>query len=145
MMLISAIPDFDYVPGKGRFRNFLLKIVFRRITDMYKREKWYCSLSSETNADWIEHIEDEGVETCEEEWNRLWKHNLFLQALDRVKEKVSPLSYTSFERYALKGQAAEEVAASLNIDKNVLFQTKNRMIKLLRKEVEILREELGDV
>ena len=39
MMLISALPDFDYTPGKGRFRNFLLKIVHRRIMDMYKREK----------------------------------------------------------------------------------------------------------
>lgn len=144
VILLSTMPKFDYSPKKGRFRNFLLTIVMGRIRDTYKREKWYCSLASETKSDWVMGIEDTRLEIPGKKWDQLWKHNLFHHALENVKTKINKLTYQSFALYVLADKSTEYVAKQLNIEKNAVFQHKNRVMKLLREEIKTLKRELGE-
>ena len=145
VMLLSIMSAFEYLPSKGKFRNFLFKIVEGRMKDMFKREKKYCMHASEDITNWVEHIEDSHVDTPQKQWEQSWKLNVFQHALENVKVKIQPSTYKSFEMYVLNGRKAEEVAKHFKIKINALYRQKNRVIALLREEVEKIKDEIGDL
>ena len=142
--LMRIFPKFNYKPERGHFRTFLLKIVDHRMIDAFRREKWYQSLSSDTDLDWVERLEDPGTNRPFEEWDKLWDCNLLNRALVRIKKKVNSLTYRSFQMYVLERNSADSIAIQLKINKNAVFQHKNRVIKMLQQEVNRLKEEFGE-
>ena len=145
VMLLSVMSAFDYSPSKGKFRNFLFKIVEGRIKDMFKREKKYCIHNSEDISDWVERIENSNVDAPEKQWEQSWRLNVFQHALENVKAKIQPSTYEAFEMYVLNNNKAEDVAKRFNIEINALYRQKNRVLALLRKEVVKIKDEIGDI
>lgn len=145
--LIKTMPSFSYDRSIGQFRSFLLKIVHGRIKDAFKRETRYRSLDdagSESSPDWVTRLEDSEVDLPGESWDRLWEHNLFLHALERVKARISDLTFLSFEMYVLNELPVHVVQERLGIeDRNTVYQHKNRVLRLLEHELEVLKKELS--
>ena len=148
--LLRRIPNFHYDPAKGKFRAFLLKIVDSKIVDAIRRQRRYCTFQSDSKEDWMKDIEDSKVKIPCKDWDYLWEKNLLLQAIDRVKERVDPLTYDSFKLYVLEKKSINEVCFelcekySINVNRNSVYQHKSRMIKLLKQMVETLKEEIGE-
>ena len=143
--LMKILPRFSYDPAKGQFRSFLLRVVEGRIKDAFKREKWYCSLESDSRHPWARELPDPAVEEPGKAWDELWEQNLLLQALERVESRIEPLTYRSFQMYALKGMAVKQVQKELGItDRNAVYQHKNRVLSMLRDEVQVLCADLGE-
>lgn len=143
--LMTILPTFDYEPNKGRFRSFLLKIVHRRAIDAFRRQKWTQPLDSSQNTARAARSADPTPAMPEPEWDQLWRQQLMLQALQRVQEKVQPLTYQSFEMQALKGLPVEKVQAELGIpNRDAVYKHRSRVTQLLRTEVELLTAELGE-
>ena len=145
VMLTAQMANFVYAPTKGKFRNFLLRIVECRIKDAYRREKRYCTLGTDTkSAGIMENIEDSRVETPGKSWEDLWEQNLLIQACRIIEQKINPRTYRCFELYVFEQKKADEVAEILGIDKNLVFQHKNRVTRLLKAEIAKLKEEFGE-
>ena len=145
VMLLSTMPKFQYAPDKGKFRSFLLKIVDRRIKTAYRRGKKYTSIAEDENGgDWLLEIEDTSVDSPCNNWDQLWEYNLIQQALERLKDKINPQTLKSFTMYVLEEKKADDGAKILNIDKNTIFQHKNRVLKLLKEEILRLKQEFGE-
>jgi len=143
--LMTILPRFDYEPNKGRFRSFLLKIVHRRAIDAFRRQKWTQPLESSQNTERAAQIPDPEPSMPEPEWDRLWRQQLMLQALERVQDKVQPLTYQSFEMQAVKGLPVERVQEELGIpNRDAVYKHRSRVTQLLCKEVELLTAELGE-
>ena len=143
-MLLSVMSAFDYAPEKGKFRNFLFKVVEGRMKDTFKREKKFRLHDTEDISNWVEHIEDSSTDGPENQWERTWKLNVFHHTLENVKLKIQPSTYASFEMYVLQHKKAEDVAKHFDIEINALYRQKNRVMVLIREEVEKIKDEIGD-
>ena len=142
--LMRVLPDFHYSPEKGNFRSFLLKIVERRIQDAFRRDKHHRKAFPATKTGFFNQLEDPNVDNSNQEWDKLWDYRLLKIALGTVKMKINSVTFQSFEMYVLKKKDAEEVARELKLNKNTVFQHKNRVIKLLQQEINRLKKELGE-
>ncbi len=142
--LMRIMPDFQYNPRVGRFHSFLFKVVDSRITDAYRRNRRINLAGSETeHRQLIECLEDSRVEEPGRQWDQLWRQNLLLRALDNVREMVHPQTYRSFQMYVLEERPICVVAAELGLNANAIYQHKNRVTKMLKKELELLLDEIG--
>ena len=142
--LVRILPDFNYNPVKGNFRSFLLKIVERRINDAFRREKLLQKTSPNVKTDFFNQLEDPNANTCEKEWDKLWAYNLLKIALEKVKIRINYVTFQSFKMYVLEKKNPANVANELKLNKNTVFQHKNRVTRLLQQEVNKLKQELGE-
>ena len=142
--LAKVMPRFRYDREKGQFRSYLLKVVHDRIRDAFRRENWRrrCQLSPEPEL--IAGTEATHGKMPGREWGEMWDLNLLAYALDRVRARIEPLTYRSFEMYVMQENPVEAVQRKLGIrDRNLVYQHKNRVIRLLRREIASLEEDVG--
>ena len=142
--LLQYVKRFDYDPKRGQFRSYLLRIVMSRISKhMTKKLPTYPlnPLSDEPQLD----IADPNSARPWNDFENIWRKNLMQHALRRVKTKVKPLTWRSFQCYVLQGKkSADDVARELSINKNSVYQHKNRIMELLKHEIKNLEYEIGD-
>ena len=143
--LMRALPRFIYDPGKGKFRSFLLKIVHNSLREAFNREKRLQIMEPKTNGgDWFEQLQDSRIQEPGEKWDALWNKNLLVQALERVRKRVNPRTYRSFEMYVIEERPVSEIQAALDIKANTVYQHRNRLIGLLQREIAHVKEEMGE-
>ncbi len=137
--------SFKYDPEVASFKTWLFQIVSRRIADQYRRRGRGVAV--------VEPLpqEDGGVLTVEEVadpttlqpdagWEAEWEQNLLTAAVERVKRQVNPEHFQVYEYHALQGHSAAQTARHLQTNQAAVYLAKHRIGKLLRKEVERLRE-----
>ena len=144
--LLRTLPRFSYDRDKGKFRSFLLKIADSRVKDAYRRRRRYEELGSESNlARLLRQLPDAPEDAAPwQVWDALWEQNLLVQALKIVKKRVNKGTFRSFEMYVLRELPIAEVAAELGIRPNTIYQHRNRVIKILRREIDRLKSEIGE-
>ncbi len=113
-----------YNSKKGKFRTFLYTIVWRRTNDWlrkkYKNKEW-------SNDEFEKYLtEEEGL--FEKTWKDEYNQHILDQALKEVAQKVEPITFQSFELYAIDNNSADEVAGFLNISKNEVYVNKNSVV-----------------
>jgi len=145
--LTRVMPAFVYDREKGRFRAFLLTIVRNATVDRLRREQKYAAMGESDNdrTTWSARVEDEVTPPpWEEDWAREWEHHVLRQALAAVKERVEPETYESFRLYVLEERSVAEVCGTLGMDRNTVYQHRNRLIRMLRTEVKRIDAELEE-
>ena len=142
--LVRVLPDFNYNRVRGNFRSFLLKIVERRISDAFRREKLLQKTCPYAKTDFFNQLEDPKASAPELDWDKLWDYNLLKIALENVRNKINFVTFQSFKLYVLEKENPAKVAKDLKLTKNTVFQHKNRVTKLLQQEVNRLKQELGE-
>ncbi|MBI3987780.1 MAG: sigma-70 family RNA polymerase sigma factor [Lentisphaerae bacterium] len=149
--LIRVLPAFRYDRRRGQFRNFLLTIVHRRALSELRRIRRRHEVSLDTPAGedeepLIERLAEERVPAPSDIMEARWRESLREEALRRVRDdpRVQGRTFEVFRAYAIDGLPAEEVAARFGVKENAVYQIKDRVLKRLRQEVELLRRELAD-
>lgn len=135
--------SFVYNPERGRFRNFLFTIVYRKVLDARRRARvrQETPLGEQAEARLADDETAEPGQQQEEEWRK----TLFEDAWERLcaDPQTDPATINVFKAYAMDGVPAAEVAARFGIKVNTVYQIKNRLVKRLQREVKIL-EEIGE-
>ncbi len=144
--LTRKMPTFRYDRMKGRFRGFLLMVVKSRIIDAYRREKKHVDMAFRGGGDGdaLTVAGENVVNDWETEWDREWEHNLLMQALNRVRDRISRHIYESFRLYVLERKSADHVSAALDIPKDNIYEHRRRVISMLRDEVAAIRRDMGE-
>jgi RNA polymerase sigma factor (sigma-70 family) len=134
---------FKYDPALGSFKGWLLTLTRWRISDQLRKRRRH-----EPPGGWlpedparsatIEHIPDENGLHLETIWDVEWQKNLMDAAISRVKRKVGARQYQLFDLYVIKEWAPEEVASTLGVSVDQVYQAKSRVSAQIRKEVEQL-------
>jgi RNA polymerase sigma factor (sigma-70 family) len=137
--LNKAIPGFAYDPSKGRFRGYLktatLHAIYRTfrqykaLAPLEERESMVASANSDANVD--------------EKWEHAWRQYHLRRAFAQLGAEVSSRDLQAFERYALQGEDANNVAKDLSLSLDVLYQIKSRCTKRLAALVAAQIEEEG--
>jgi RNA polymerase sigma factor (sigma-70 family) len=133
--------DFDYDPGRGRFRGFLYAVVHNAIRDLLRRVR-----GRPGTEELLESIPARGKASGDpaeglEDWDeRQHRHALLEQAILAVRQRVSPLAWAAFCAVDLGGRTSKEVAEALGMTVAALHQQRHRLRQQLREEIAALEE-----
>ena len=135
--LFRAMPNFRYAPDEtGSFHNYLTGVLRHKALDATRRKERYAdalrrTADGEPGGESAGHGEDE---------ERKWRETVYEAALGQFLSDpgVNGRARQIFIRTALRGESPADVAASLAVTRDVVDQTKRRMIQRLRKIVEAL-------
>jgi len=140
-VVLRRLADFDHNGRTGAFRNWL-----RTITVHCLQEHWKAlqSRPAGVGGSDILHVISQWADPQSElsqQWNREHDLHVMRKLLERMRDEFEPKTWTAFQRFALDGLSAAEVAQELAISPNAVFIAKSRVLARLRQEAAGLLEE----
>lgn len=144
----QTMPEFQYEPGRCRFKGWLRHLTQKRIADQFRKRGRNPaapgvgpSTSGGTPA--LERLPAPESASLEEIWDKEWQQRLFEAALERIKAEVNPEHYQLFDFCVLRGLPVKEVAARLEVSAAQVYLAKHRVSRAIQKEVKRLESKLG--
>lgn len=135
------MPTFKYDPAIGTFKAWLLTMTRWRILDQL-RKRGPQVIYDESDEDPDLAPESEVIMQFEQLWDSEWEKHLAAAALDRVKKRADPRQYQIFDFYVNKEWEPERVAKAFDLPVTQVYLAKNRIMELIKKEVERLKKEI---
>lgn len=136
--LYDKIGSFQYDPNKS-FRSWLKTLAHHAWFDLLKKQGRAVQGSGDSQVQQkLESIEagDDLVRQLEPDFER----EVLEEAMLRVQLLVEPKTWRAFTALALEMRSGESVAADLQMSRAAVYVAKNRVQKMLRKEVALLDE-----
>ena len=133
IVVVRRFPEFRREPQAGAFRSWLRTITVNCLRDHWKRRKRQpVALGGTDFAAVIEQLSDP-----QSALSQLWdnEHNACVSAylLNQIRSNTSESTWRAFQRFALDGLSADEVARELGVSANSVFIAKSRVMASLRK------------
>lgn len=130
----KGILKFEYDPAKGRFRDWLYRIVYHEICRLAQRKK---------RTDIALATENEMAFKVDREWDEHFHNHILRTALERVKPRFEEATWQAFTLVWLGNKSPSEVAKELQRPLDFIYLSKSRVLKRLQLEVEQLADEAG--
>jgi RNA polymerase sigma factor (sigma-70 family) len=132
-----SIRDFEYQPGRGRFRDWLGAVVRHKLCRFLQNEG-----RGVRGVVVQESMENLGAIEADGEWVAEFHAHLLSAALGRIRDRFEPPTWSAFEEVWLHDRASDEVARDLALPIEVVYLAKSRVLKRLRNELMTLAEDL---
>jgi RNA polymerase sigma factor (sigma-70 family) len=120
--VVRCIRSFEYQPEKGRFRDWLGTLVWRRLARHWKSQR----KPIEANAELTQGASSD-PEWIDEFHATILKHSM--------KPRFAEITWKAFLSVWQDGNSASEAASLLGIPIEVVYNAKSRVLKLLEAEV----------
>src|SRR5262249_15378040 len=134
--LVQLLPRFQYDPDRGRFRNWLRKLVENQAIDHWRRH--HPGLRQLDDPDRVLLAWPDAAsldDLADDLHNRLLRD---LQAAEpvtaRVARRVAERSWEAYWQFSILGQPAREVGARLGLSARAVSQAAYRVAEMLRQE-----------
>ena len=124
---------FCYDKSKGRFRDYLKRIIHNKACDLM-RKRHDDTVSSEELEKELTAIPQES----EDKWDMEYKETVLAQAFEELKLRCDPTTLQSYDLFVRQNLPAKEVASMLDIKANAVYQHKSRVEEMLRQIVKEL-------
>jgi len=144
------IGEFDYDPSQGGFRKWLAGVTYYKCMEINRKRSGEEAKqgqvhrrpddSGDTNT--IDRIADPHESDFEKVIDDEWDRAFLAATLKRVKEMVEPIHYQIYDSYVLKERAAEEVSKTYDVTKQVVFNVKSRVGKIVQEQGMIMAAEM---
>ncbi len=132
LRVTKAIKGFQYDRSRGRFRDWLSRIVHNEIARWYSRRRQMAPLAE---------LPEQAIEEDLAGWNQQFHQHILNVALARIQGRFKEDTWTAFERVWLKDEPVTDVASSMNRPLEFVYVSKSRVLKRLRLEIEQLAED----
>ena len=141
------MPTFQYDPARGTFKQWLFRIVRRRVADHLRRiyrqpprEELTCEAGSE---------DDDAVPTpavgqapdFEAAWDEEWERAVFEAAVSRVRERANPKHFQVFDLCVRQGWPTARVAATLGMNAAQVYLARHRVSHAVKQAARTIHEE----
>ncbi len=141
----KSMPRFEYDESKGSFKGWLLRLTRWRIADQFRKREPVIdgkrkTAHTSTRTATVERVSDPAGFVLESAWEQEWERNLADAALRRLKQNVDPKHYQVYDLCVVKGWSVSKVAQFLGLNSGNVYLIKHRLTKLLKNEVERLRD-----
>lgn len=137
----TAYREGHYDRDKGRLSAWLFGIVRRQLANFRRRSQRrevQAPADSDGGTGYIERAAAE--DRWEEIWDEEWRAAILRRGLAEIAGEVDPATMAAFERFALRGEPADEVAADLGMTANAVYGAKRRLLQRLRDVLPLLEE-----
>jgi RNA polymerase sigma factor (sigma-70 family) len=144
----KKLPEFVYDPKKGSFKTWLMRQTTWRIASQLRKRLPVVTLKNtppSSGTTGLERLPDPATPALEAAWDEEWEKNLWDAAIRRVKAKVNPRHFQVFDLCVTKKRSPSQVARDLRINSAKVYLFKHRVSKLLKQEVEELKQNPYDV
>jgi RNA polymerase sigma-70 factor (ECF subfamily) len=140
-VVVRRIADFEHNGRPGAFRTWLRTIMLNCLKESWRSRKANPNAvgGSEIHA-LISELEDPDSHFSKE-WDAEHDRHVMRQLLLQLREEFEERTWLAFERFALEGRAAADVAGELGISSNAVFIAKSRVVARLRQESQGLLDE----
>ena len=132
---IDNIPPeltFRYDSGKGRFRDFLRRIVTNHACKILRARRDQQPLDDGVQAT----IDPDGGDDAR--WEEEWRRHLLTEGLKELRCRVEPITFQAFELYSLKERDASETAEFLGLSLASVYTARSRCVAKLQSIIEEL-------
>jgi RNA polymerase sigma-70 factor (ECF subfamily) len=138
--LIQKLPNFEYDPRKGKFRNWLRQIVKNKAREQLRRSGVERTISmSESALGWQldEAVLREDPAQLISGLDQAWEQSVLEQALRRIRADptVKKETYEIFLALTVAEESIVNLEARFGIKRNAIYQIKSRMQKRLLEEM----------
>jgi len=134
VVVVRRFPDFEHNGRTGAFRAWLRMIAVNVSRDFWKARRLRPAVVGGSDFGAVLDRLADPTDDLSREWDK--EHDLFVarRLLEILRPQFEEKTWTAFERFALKGEAAAEVAKDLGITSNAVFIAKSRVLARLREE-----------
>lgn len=130
--LVELMPDFDYSPGRGKFKTWLRRLANHRIIDMWRSRRPAVGASAVLNERQDSEAELDAI------WEDQWQRKHLRYCLTKVLDEAAPATRRAFELYVISEWPVERVAETLEVSVDQVYASKSRIKQRLKREYEQL-------
>jgi RNA polymerase sigma-70 factor (ECF subfamily) len=128
------VPNFDYDPRKGRFRDWLFRVTRNKVTDFHRRRKNEAAGSGMTEVH--RRIEAQpAVADDDADWDAEWQRYAFERAAAEVRAEFADATWKAFWATAVEGRDVKAVASELGISSGAVYIAKSRVTARIKAAV----------
>jgi RNA polymerase sigma-70 factor (ECF subfamily) len=138
MAVAKEIPQFRYDPDRGSFKQWLFKILRRRVADHFRkvyRQPAGAGLSPEMlegtdDADAI--VLQDGV-SLSDAWDQEWERSVLDAAIAYVRASANPKHFQVFDYCVLKEWPVAKVATTLGMNAAQVYLARHRVSAAVKR------------
>jgi RNA polymerase sigma-70 factor (ECF subfamily) len=138
MAVAREIPQFHYDPDRGSFKQWLFRILRRRVADHFRklyRQPAHAGVSPETleqsgDADAI--LLQSGV-SLSDAWDQEWERSVLDAAIAQVRAQANPKHFQVFDYCVLKEWPVAKVASTLGMNAAQVYLARHRVSAAVKK------------
>jgi RNA polymerase sigma factor (sigma-70 family) len=133
VMVARQMPAFHYDPARGKFKNWLFRIVRRRVADHLRRiyrepvEERLAHDPPDADEDAPDAGEDAVAGEFGAAWEQEWEQTVLEAAVARVRSQVNPKHFQVFDYCVRQGWPAAKVAATLSMNAAQVYLARHRV------------------
>jgi RNA polymerase sigma-70 factor (ECF subfamily) len=134
LVVFREVGRFEW-RGQGAFRAWLRTILVHRIHNYFRARRHRPTATGD--SDFLRSLHE--LESPDSELSRQWdrEHDEYVTTslLRRVQGDFAPATWRAFQRHALEGAPAAQVAEELGLSLNSVLLAKSRVFKRVREEL----------
>jgi RNA polymerase sigma-70 factor (ECF subfamily) len=127
IVVLQKLPNFER-RRDGSFRAWLRQLAVNLVRNWRRKHR-----PAEPNDNLLAQLEDPNSQLSQQ-WDRDHDRSVFDKLLEIVRPDFAPATWTAFQRFAIDGRPAAEVARDLGLTEAAVLQAKSRILKRLRLE-----------
>ena len=128
----KQLAKFEYQPARGRFRDYLGRIVANAIHRYYRRPRLE---QAGLDLDGAQDLEAPHDDTLDKDWEAEWMQHHYRMAMASVRSSADPKSIEVFEEL-LQGRSVQQVMESFSMSNAAVQKVKQRIRARLGKCIE---------
>lgn len=123
LQLVKTLPGFTYDPDRGRFRDYLFRVVKNAVWAWQARPRADRGLLATSVFDACAADSSAG---CDDLWEQEWADHHYRLAMETIKATFEPRSVDVFEQL-LGGRTTEQIAAASGMSEQAVHKVKQRI------------------
>jgi RNA polymerase sigma-70 factor (ECF subfamily) len=132
-VVVRELPRFEHNRRAGAFRAWLRTITVHRVRDFWRGRRLRPASGDEAFGKLLDQLEDPHSAPSAL-WDREHDRHVARRLMELIRPEFGTKTWRAFERTALEGARAAEVADELNLSVNAVLVAKSRVLQRLRAE-----------
>ena len=139
MAIAREIPQFHYDPGRGSFKQWLFRILRRRVSDHFRklyRQPARAGMSPEMlerSGDPADAIPLRNGENLSDAWDQEWERSVLDAAIAQVRAQVNPKHFQVFDYCVIKEWPVAKVASTLEMNAAQVYLARHRVSQAVKR------------
>ncbi len=133
-VVVRRLPEFEHNGRTGAFRTWLRTITVNCLRDHWRSGKRRPHATGDSDFQQLLAQLEDPTSGLSRIWDQEYDRFVTRQLLETLRGDFEPATWQAFQRTALDGLPAAEVAAELGITSNAVFIARSRVLARLRQE-----------